>query len=133
MLHAHADHGRCNMKNEEICWMLYTIIHKLALLRSTAWHTWCEYTLYHLYVQPVQELQPHDKHLNLQYTQWVLYKILDILFNFCTIYCGLTRQYLHKEVFIKLFFSAQTCFLMKDCLICTFRIIFHLGKYSSIN
>jgi hypothetical protein len=48
------------------------------LPQSAVWHILRENQLCTFHVQPVQELQVGDKHLRLQFSRWVLHKIVDI-------------------------------------------------------
>jgi hypothetical protein len=44
---------------------------------SAVWRTLRENQLYNFLVQPGQWLKPGDKHLRLQFCQWVLHKTVD--------------------------------------------------------
>jgi hypothetical protein len=56
------------------------------MTQSAVCHALHDNLLYPFHVQPVQVLQPRDKHLHLQFSRWVLHKIVDIpQFLFCVL------------------------------------------------
>jgi hypothetical protein len=67
---------------------------------SALWRTLRDSQLCHFHVQPVQDLQPGDKYLRLQFSRWVLHKTVDTLqFLFrvlCTDEAVFTRSGVHS-------------------------------------
>jgi hypothetical protein len=55
------------------------------LSESAVWRTLRENQLFPFHVQPVQGLQPGDKHLHLKFSWWLLYRIVDTTQFLCRV------------------------------------------------
>jgi hypothetical protein len=82
MLHACVGHGRHNVEDEDllnvICSNLLSSVHQISsatrLFQSVVWHTLLESQLCSFQVQPLQGLEPGNRHLALLFLQWMLHE-----------------------------------------------------------